>query len=91
MNINDLTEKDREREVVYTHPKVKKGAIEFEKREIGRLINWDETTLYIRFGCEDLDDASLKSFFSRHGGQNNFTGCPVDPARVEFKQDSKGE
>lgn len=87
VDIKNLTEKDREREVIYTHPKVKKGEVEYARQEIGRLMNWDETTLFIRFGCKDLDEASLKSFFSRHGGQNNFIGCSVDPACVEFKED----
>ncbi|MFA5031269.1 MAG: hypothetical protein WC495_06830 [Patescibacteria group bacterium] len=89
MNIENLTEKDKGREVIYTHPKVKKGKIEFEKKEVGRLMGWNDTTLFIRFGIENLDDISLKAFFHRHGAQEHFTGCPVDPVRVEFKNEEE--
>ena len=74
-----------ERVVVKTIKGRDKKGRAIENFEYGRLMGWEGRTLFIRFGCKDLDAASLQSFFARHGGQGeNFKGVRVPAEQVAF-------
>jgi hypothetical protein len=71
ININELTEADKKREVRY---------ISFGKTELGYITSWNELYIFVRYHTKIITDGEIQRVIARTG----FTSEATDPKDLQF-------